>query len=81
MRAAFEFIRQREGRVLSIFTHYALGYYNRAGQLGRALGVDGYQQFCTELFWPHVHHTYSLDLHQHRLMEAIKTWAGNYIRS
>jgi len=81
LRAAFESIREREGRVLSIFTHYALGYYNQTGQLGRVLGVNGYQQFCTELFWPHVHHTYTLELHRRRLMEEIKTWAGDYIRA
>jgi pimeloyl-ACP methyl ester carboxylesterase len=80
LRAGFESIRKREGRVLSIFTHYALGYYNQAGQLGRALGVDGYEQFCTELFWPQVHHTYTLELHRRRLIETIKTWAGGYIR-
>jgi serine aminopeptidase S33 family len=81
LRTAFESIREREGRVLSVFTQYALGYYNQAGQLGRVLGVDGYQQFCTELFWPHAEHTYTLDLHRRRLMEVIKTWAGGFIRS
>jgi len=80
LRAAFESIREREGQVLSIFTSYALGYYNKKGQLGRVLGVNGYQQFCTELFWPHVDHTYRLELHRRRLIEAIKTWAGDYIR-
>jgi pimeloyl-ACP methyl ester carboxylesterase len=81
LRAAFESIREREGRVLSIFTHYALGYYNQRGQLGRFLGVNGYQQFCTELFWPQVHHTYTLEVHRRRLIEEIKTWAGDYIRA
>jgi pimeloyl-ACP methyl ester carboxylesterase len=81
MRAAFESIRVRDGQVLSIFTKYALGYYNQKGQLRRALSVDGYQQFCTELFWPHVDHTYRLELHQRRLMDEIKTWARQYSRS
>ena len=80
LRAAFESIREREGRVLSIFTNHALGYYNQRGQLGRVLGVNGYQRFCTELFWPQVHHTYTLELHRRRLVETIKTWAGDYIR-
>ena len=80
-RAAFESIREREGRVLSIFTHYAVGYYNQTGQFGRALGVNGYRQFCTELFWPHVHHTYTLEVHRRRLMDTVKAWAGAYIRS
>jgi hypothetical protein len=81
LRTAFESIREREGRVLSVFTQYALGYYNQAGQLGRVLGVDGYQQFCTELFWPHAEHIYTLDLHRRRLMGVVKTWAGGFIRS
>jgi pimeloyl-ACP methyl ester carboxylesterase len=80
LRAAFESIREREGRVLSVFTQYAHGYYNQTGQLARVLGVNGYEQFCTELYWPHVHHTYWLELHRRRLMEEIKTWAGDYIR-
>ncbi len=81
LRSAFESIRERDGRVLSVFTQYALRYYNQVGQLGRVLGVDGYAQFCTELFWPNAEHTYTLDLHRRRLMEVIKTWAGGFIRS
>jgi hypothetical protein len=80
LRSAFESIRERDGRVLSVFTQYALQYYNQAGQLGRVLGVDGYQQFCTELFLPQAEHTYTLDLHRRRLIEEIKNWAGGYIR-
>lgn len=80
-RAAVESIREREGRVLSIFTKYASRYYNRTGQLGRALRVTGYKQFCTEVFWPHVDHTYRLEIHRRWLIEEIKSWAGYYIRS
>jgi len=80
LRAAFESVRGREGRVLSVFTQYALQYYNRAGQLGRILDLEGYQQFCTELFWPRVEHTYCLELHRRQLVDEIKTWAGGYIR-
>lgn len=81
LRAAFESIRERKGRVLSVFTRAALEYYNQAGQLGRILRVDAYPQFCTELFWPRANHTYRLELHRRRLMEEIKTWASDYIRS
>jgi hypothetical protein len=80
VRAAFESIRERKGRVLSVFTSYAIPYYNQMGQMGRVLEVEGYQQFCTELFWPQAEHTYGLDLHRRRLIEEIKTWAGGYIR-
>lgn len=82
LRAALKSIREREGRVLSMFTHYAFrGYYNQAGQLGRVIGVEGYHQFCTELFWPQASHTYSLELHRRRIIEEVKTWAANYIHS
>jgi pimeloyl-ACP methyl ester carboxylesterase len=80
LRAAFESICGRGGRVLSVFTQSALGYYNQVGQLGRVLGVDGYQQFCTEVFWPQAGHIYTLDLHRRRLIEQIKNWAGGYVR-
>jgi hypothetical protein len=81
LRAAFQSIREREGRVISVFTLSARECYNQTGQLGRVLGVDGYQQFATELFWPQAEHTYPLELHRHRLIEEIKTWAGGYIRA
>lgn len=73
-QAAFAAVQARGGRVLSIFTHYSVGYYNHVGQLGRSLRVNGYEQFCTELFWPQVDHTYSIELHRRRLAEAVKTW-------
>lgn len=80
LRTAFESIRERGGRVLSVFTQSALDYYNQAGQLGRVIGVEGSQQFCTELFWPQAEHTFPLDLHRRRLIEEIKTWANYYVR-
>jgi dienelactone hydrolase len=79
LRSAFESVRERNGRVLSVFTQYALGFYNQAGQLGRVLGVEGYEKSCTEFFWPEAEHTYTLDLHRRRLMEVIKTWAGGFV--
>jgi Serine aminopeptidase, S33 len=81
LRAAFQSIREREGRVMSVFTRGALEYYNQTGQLGRVLGVEGYQQFCTEVFWPQAEHTFALEPHRRRLIEEIKTWARNYVRS
>lgn len=79
MRASFQAIGDRGGRVLSVFTSYALGYYNQSGQLGRSLDLQDYQTFCTELFWPGVHHTYRLELHRRRLIEEIKTWARAFV--
>jgi hypothetical protein len=79
LRAAFVAIRERDGRALSVFTQYARPYYNQAGQLNRILGVDGYRQCCTELYWPRVEHTFPLEVHRTRLIEEIKTWALGYI--
>jgi len=82
IRAAFEAIRERDGRVLSVFSQYALhNYYNRPGQLARVAGVEGYRRFCTELYWPEVEHTYELYAHRRRLIEEVKTWAAGYIHS
>jgi hypothetical protein len=67
---------------MSVFTQYAFyRYYNYFGQLRRVVGVERYHQFCTELFWPQVEHTYPLELHRRRLIEEVKTWAAGYIRS
>lgn len=80
LRAAFEAIRERDGRVLSVFTQYALHkYYSQRGQLESVVGVDGYQEFCTELFWPHAEHTYMLELHRRQLIEQVKNWAAGYV--
>jgi hypothetical protein len=78
LRAAFIAIREREGRVLSVFTRYARPYCNQAGQLERVLQVEGYRQFCTELHWPWAEHTFPLELHRRRLIEHIKAWAKDY---
>lgn len=80
LRAAFEAIGERRGRVLSVFTRYATQYYNQLGQLGRTLDMVGYQQFCTEIYWPQADHTYTLELHRLRLIEEIKNWASDYLR-
>jgi pimeloyl-ACP methyl ester carboxylesterase len=78
MQLAFESIRKRGGRVLSVFTGTA-PQYNQVGQLGRVLALDGAQHFCTELYWRRSDHTFTLEVHRRQLIEAIKTWAGDYI--
>lgn len=78
MREAFEAVRRRNGQVLSVFTQYALGYYNRPGQLGSVLEVADYSDFCTERFWPDSEHTYRTEAHRRRLMDEIKSWASRY---
>jgi hypothetical protein len=74
LQAAFESIRERKGRVLSVFTGVARDY-NQTGQLCRVLGLPDYGRFCTELFWPGTDHTFSLEVNRRRLIHAIKTWA------
>ena len=81
LRTAFASMRERKGRVLCIFTQYALTYYNQAGQLGRVSDMEGFQQFCTEVFWPQAEHTYALELHRRRVIEAVKTWARGFSSS
>ena len=78
MRQAFGLVRDRGGNVLSIFTQYALGYYNSAGQLGSVLQVSDYPAFCSEIFWPDVEHTYKLAVHRERLREHVLAWAHRF---
>jgi hypothetical protein len=77
MKAAIEAVGARGGRVLSIFTSYALSlnYYNDEGQLGRVLEIPRYDAFCTELFWPDAEHTYRTEPHRRRLADAVLSWA------
>jgi len=81
MREAFQLIHQRKGRIFSLFTSYAEGYYNQQGQMGRVLEIDAYQDYCTEHFWPGASHTYSLEMHRAKLIEEVKIWAAGYNRS
>jgi hypothetical protein len=80
LRSAFGSVRERKGRVLSVFTEYALPFYNQAGQLGRILEFGENPQWCTELFWPETEHTYELDLHRRRLIDTVRNWAGGFAR-
>jgi hypothetical protein len=80
LRLAFDSIRERNGRVLSVFTRWATRYYNQAGQLERVLDLRDYQRHCTELFWRDVEHTYTLDVQRRRLMEVARNWATGYVR-
>ena len=79
-RSAFRAIGERGGRVLSIFTQYALPYYNRAGQLEAVLGIEDYRRFSSELFWPRTEHTYPLELHRRRPIDEVTNWARVFVR-
>lgn len=79
-RAAFSAIRERNGHVLSIFTSYAMSYYNEAGQLGRVLDLPDYDAFCEEKFRPHVLHTYPFEPDRQRLIDEIRDWASRVSR-
>jgi hypothetical protein len=73
-RDAFNAIRSRGGAVLSVFTQYALGYYNSRGQLAKVLAVPEYSQYCTEEYWPDAEHTYKMEIHRQKLINRILRW-------
>lgn len=79
-RRAFDAIRARGGQVYSLFTRYSLIYYNKQGQYRRALGVEGYDDFATERFWPTVNHVLPLASQRLRLIAEIETWARGFLR-
>ncbi|MFN0008800.1 MAG: alpha/beta fold hydrolase [Planctomycetota bacterium] len=78
MRAAFQAILERDGRVLSTFSGYSLSYYNQVGQLRRVLELNDPEERCTEMFWPEADHTYPLESHRRRLIACVETWANGY---
>jgi len=80
LRSAFASIGDRRGRVLSVFTEYALRYYNQPGQMARMAGLKVTDTFCTEVLWPETEHIYPLDLHRRRLIDLARTWADGFTR-
>lgn len=82
MRAAFQAVCGRKGRVLSVFTSEAEehGCYNQLGQLGRVLRLPDYAQYCTERFYPAAAHTFTLEQHRRRLLDEVKEWAAGYLQ-
>jgi len=76
LRSALESVRDRDGKVISIFTEYSLRYYNHLGQLENVMAIEKYDQCCTELFWPHVEHNYPLESHRRQLIDTLSTWAS-----
>jgi hypothetical protein len=78
LRSAFAAIRERRGRTLSVFSEYALRYYNQPGQLARVANLGDADDLCTEVLWPETEHIYPLDIHRRRLMELVRTWAAGF---
>ena len=75
-RCALESVRDRDGKVISIFTEYSLRFYNHLGQLKSVMAIEEYDQYCTELFWPHAEHNYPLESHRRQLIDTLSTWAS-----
>jgi hypothetical protein len=78
MKKCFTNIAQHKGKVLAVFTSQALTHYNVAGQFVRALGVNGLEDCCEEVFWPLVTHLYSVELHRDRLVKKVSSWGRQH---
>jgi pimeloyl-ACP methyl ester carboxylesterase len=81
VEAAFSAVAKRGGHVLSIFTRYAMHYYNCQGQMQAIALPHGPNEISSEIFWPDVAHTYSLEIHRLRLIDAITTWCAKNFSS
>jgi pimeloyl-ACP methyl ester carboxylesterase len=80
-KRAFGLIAQRDGRTLSIFTRYALSYYNEPGQLQRSLEIPAASAVCDEILWRDVEHTYTLEMHRERVIKAVVDWAVRWVEA
>ncbi|MDX1452469.1 MAG: alpha/beta hydrolase [Oleiphilaceae bacterium] len=67
-----------KGKVLAVFSSYAFDYYNQQGQFVRALAIDGFDQICSELYWPHVAHTYTAESHRQALIKTARDWVAEH---
>ncbi len=82
LQAAFAAVRERGGRVLTVFSQHAFdNYCDQRGHLARTVGTDGYERFCTELLWPHAEHEYMLDVHRRQLIDVVRNWAAGYLHA
>ena len=74
MKKCFEHMVAIDGRVLAIFTSFALKYYNKKGQFSKAMGVQNVGRICDEIFWPETQHIFQVEIHRNRLIMAISEW-------
>jgi pimeloyl-ACP methyl ester carboxylesterase len=81
VQAAFSAVSGRRGHTLSIFTRYAMTYYNCSGQMNDVAMPRSTSTNSSEIFWPDVSHTYSLETHRHRLIDAVKMWCVDKFES
>ena len=78
-RQCFENLIAHNGKILAIFTGYALSYYNKQGQFAQGMNYPGLEQICDEIFWPNSEHVYPVQTHRDRLLVAITNWGTKHI--
>lgn len=78
MNECFKGLVSKEGRVLSVFTSQALYHYDKQGQFTAAMDIAGLEQLSEEIFWQNVKHTYPVEVHRNRLIEAVTDWAARH---
>lgn len=78
MQQCFRNMVSLNGRILAVFTSHALNHYNQKGQFARAMGIDGLDEICEEIFWPHTMHLYPVQTHRDQLLHAIGDWCTRH---
>ncbi|MEM8948047.1 MAG: hypothetical protein AAGC99_01815 [Pseudomonadota bacterium] len=72
--ACMQAMVERDGNVLAVFSSTAESYYNVEGQMTSVLAIDGLDNICREVWWPHVTHIYPIQQHRNRLADQIEEW-------
>lgn len=70
----FDRIIASNGRILTIFTGFALSYYNKQGQFVLGMNYTGLESVCDEFFFPNAQHVFTVQAHRDRLINAIYEW-------
>jgi hypothetical protein len=78
LQQCFTSLTSLDGRILAVFTSQALYHYNQKGQFSRAMGINGLEKICEEIFWPNVSHLYSVQVHRDRLIKVIGDWGKTH---
>lgn len=64
----------RHGNILAVFSSDAESYYNIQGQMASTLAIEGLEDICREVWWPHVSHLYPVQQHRDHLVDTIEQW-------
>lgn len=75
----FEQLTRYNGRIMAIFTGFAMQYYNKKGQFAAGMRYPGLESICDELFLPNAQHIFTIQRHRDQVTDEIFNWGKRYV--